>query len=248
MKRLLFIASLAASVVLMLSSSAAPQGTPMCAVAAAGESPIAWWPADGMAIDIVNGTDGSLQYGATYDAGVAGQAFTFNGVDQNVTVANRPSWNLGSHDFSIMLWAKSNATDQVAPFVSHDEGGGPSNKWIFWAGWSYGLVFHINSPTIGEGIDVIACYQCAMTPGQWYHLAVTRKGPLYVLYINGVPIAHASDTHFIPMANAPLQIGGAEGFSFNGSIDEVKIYHRALSPAEVRSFGFMQGAAALTVR
>ncbi len=252
-KTWLITAVLITVALLMLAPFVAPQNEPLGTTAplgtqllsAIGESPIAWWPADGTAIDIVNRADGVPQNGSGYEKGVAGQAFAFNGVDQNVTVANGRAWNFGDHDFSIMLWAKSNAAGQPAPFISHDEGGGDMKKWIFWAGWTYGLVFHFNSPATG-GFDVVACYSCSLTPGQWYHLAVTRKGPVYALYINGMPVARATDGHVIPAANAPLQIGAAEGIYFDGSIDEVKVYQRALSAAEVRSFGFMQGAAAVT--
>jgi hypothetical protein len=42
----------------------------------------------------------------------------------------------------------------------------------------------------------------------------------------------------------PLTIGGAENIQFTtGSIDELKVYNRGLSAAEVRSYGFVSAAA-----
>lgn len=208
------------------------------------ENPAHWWSGDNTALDLVNGAQGNLQNGAGYGAGVVGQSFSFDGASQNLTVPNSQDWTLGSCDFSISLWAKANVAAQLAPFISHDEGPGDANKWIFWVDWG-GLTFHINSPTLGP-INVVAYNPFTLAPGVWYHFAVTRKGSLYVLYVNGLPVASGTDTHAVPAASAPLMIGQAEAFPFNGLIDEVKIYNRALSAAEVRSFGFVQGASRTT--
>jgi len=209
-----------------------------------GENPADWWPGDNTPFDIVKGTEGSLQNGAGYGQGIVGQAFSFDGNNQNLMEPNSQAWDFGSCDFSIILWAKSNAATQLAPLISHNEGPGDAKKWIFWVDWG-GLTFHINSPTLGP-INVVNYDPFTLTPGVWYHLGVTRKGSLYVLYVNGLPVASGTDSHAVPAANAPLMIGQTEAYAFNGSIDEVKIYQRALSPAEVRSFGFIQGATAAT--
>lgn len=209
-----------------------------------GENPADWWPGDNTALDIVNGTQGSLQNGAGYGQGVIGQAFSFDGTNQNLMMPDSQAWDFGFCDFTISIWAKSNAATQLAPLISHDEGAGDVKKWIFWVD-SGGLTFHIDSPSLGP-INVVNYDPFTFSAGAWYHLAVTRKGSLYVLYINGLPVASGTDSHAVPAANAPLMIGQAEGYAFNGFIDEVKIYHGALSAAEVRSFGFIQGASTAT--
>jgi hypothetical protein len=38
---------------------------------------VSWWPGDGNADDIVNGNEGTLQYGATFAPGKVGQGFSF---------------------------------------------------------------------------------------------------------------------------------------------------------------------------
>lgn len=71
---------------------------------------------------------------------------------------------------------------------------------------------------------------------QWYHLAVTRSGSTYTIYINGVPSGSAVNTNAIPTANAPLTIGMAEDIGWmNGDLDEMTIYDQALSPSQVMS-------------
>jgi hypothetical protein len=175
---------------------------------------------------------------------VAGQAFSFNGANQNVTVADSQAWDFGPCDFSISLWAKSNDVGSVAPLISHDEGGGNLNKWIFYVQPWGGLTFHINSYSYGEGGLNVVTYgdgSFFMTPGRWYHLAVTKAGTQYILYLDGRRVASNSGPNMIPSADATLMIGQAEGYPFNGLIDEIKIYRYALSHAEIRTFGFLQG-------
>jgi concanavalin A-like lectin/glucanase superfamily protein len=73
---------------------------------------------------------------------------------------------------------------------------------------------------------------------------VTRLGTTFSLFVNGVVVSQASNSTVVPDANAALLIGEPEptAATNDGLIDEVKIYNRALSPAEVRTLGFMPGA------
>src|SRR5438105_9651082 len=51
---------------------------------------VSWWPGDGDANDIQGNNDGTLQNGATFAAGLVGQAFSFDGVNDYVEVQNSP--------------------------------------------------------------------------------------------------------------------------------------------------------------
>jgi len=201
---------------------------PLCAPAPSGL--VAWWPGDDNPYEFVNKENGVLQGGATYAAGKVGDAFRFDGSTGYVQVANRPLWNFGANDFTIDLWARFSTVTGTDPFIAHDEGGGNLNKWIFWHD-STGLTFHINSPTLGP-LNVVT-FAWSPSTLTWYHLAVTRSGNTYVLYIDGVQKSTATDSHAIPDADAALTIGRAESFYFNGKIDEVEIANRALSSSEI---------------
>ena len=45
---------------------------------------VSWWPGEGNANDIVGSNHGTLQNGATFAAGMVGQAFSFDGIDDYV--------------------------------------------------------------------------------------------------------------------------------------------------------------------
>jgi hypothetical protein len=74
-------------------------------------------------------------------------------------------------------------------------------------------------------------------PGQWTHLAATFDGSTERLYVNGAQVASLAVSGSIFTSANALRIGGNSiwGEHFNGLIDEVRVYNRALSAAEIQS-------------
>ena len=194
---------------------------------------VGWWPGDGNAVDIQSGNNGTLQNGATFAPGEVAQAFGFDGASAVVEVPNNAAYDFGSSDFTIDTWVNFNDLSGAPAFVAHDEGGGVTNKWIFWLN-APNLQFHINGPGGTAFIGV----PWSPTTGQWYHVAVTRSGgDTYKFYVNGSQIGTDQvdpNATVVPVANAPLTIGKAEGIpSLNGLLDEVEIFNRALTDSEI---------------
>lgn len=77
-----------------------------------------------------------------------------------------------------------------------------------------------------------------VVPGVWLHLAAVFTGDVHRLYINGV--FHGASRHGLKVhAGEPLYIGrkgtSEPYFFFNGAIDDVRIYRRALTDPEVQA-------------
>jgi hypothetical protein len=72
---------------------------------------------------------------------------------------------------------------------------------------------------------------------QWTHLAATYDGSVLRLYVNGTQASSLNRTGSISTTSNPLRIGGNNIWSewFNGLIDEVRVYNRALSLAEIQA-------------
>jgi hypothetical protein len=75
----------------------------------------------------------------------------------------------------------------------------------------------------------------ALPLNTWSHLAVTYDGSQLRLYVNGALVGTKSQSGTIPVSSGPLRIGGNSiwGEWFKGAIDEVRVYDRAVTPAEI---------------
>jgi hypothetical protein len=218
-------------------------------------SMVAWWAGDRNTDEIVGARNGSLVGSAGFAPSIVADAFSFDG-NGWVEVADDPIWTLGTRDFTIDLWVRFNSLSGRDPFIAHDNGSGEQDKWVFLYDEQGhdkqqgipALRFHINSP---HPAPVPFPHDTVVAPwnpllGRWYHVAVTRSGISYALYIDGVQVATDTSTFAIPDPSAPLTIGTAEADSsimnLDGLVDEVEILDRALSASEIQAI-FNAGSA-----
>lgn len=77
----------------------------------------------------------------------------------------------------------------------------------------------------------------AVPARRWSHLAMTYDGTTVKLFIDGDEVATRPTTGSILTTADPLWIGGSRPYGeyFQGLIDEVRVYNRALTPSEVNS-------------
>ena len=210
---------------------------------------VAWWKAEGNANDSLGGHHGTLINGTAFSTGNVRHAFQFDGADDAVDVPDSDQWTLGTQDFTIDLWVNFDQIAGRSPFVGHNNGSGGQDKWIFWYDESGhttpsgpALRFHINSDGPFGAIDTIHSPWSPIV-GRWYHVAVTRQGSTYALFIDGSQVATATDQHDeIQDATAPVTIGWSEGYAFPGRIDEIDIFNRALSAEAIHAI-FAAGSA-----
>ena len=186
---------------------------------------VSWWPGDENAEDIWDTNHGDFQNDKTYATGRVDQAFSFDGVDAYVDVGD-----IGLNgDWTIDFWAK---LDTVARTIQYPIGMGPragitygtgifmaysNNKW----GVYDGLDYFLGSPTLAN---------------IWYHIAVTKSGTTYTAYLDG-NYENSGTLGDIDINN--LQIGrriepSGSVWYFNGLIDEVEIFNRALLQSEIQ--------------
>jgi sugar lactone lactonase YvrE len=201
---------------------------------------VSWWSADGHAVDLAGRNDGILQGGTTYAAGKVGQAFSLDGSDDFVRVAHDPSLN-PSAGLTIEAWINSASTAGARDIVS---------KWNDnTRDWSYIFKDHNNSDKLRFELSESVHNDLAdlagstsIRTGTWTHVAATYDTNTVRLYFNGA--LDASQTvgpnRFIDSSVTDLLIGavfagGRISENFAGLIDEVSIYNRALTAAEIQS-------------
>jgi chitodextrinase len=100
-----------------------------------------------------------------------------------------------------------------------------------------GTSSNASRPAMGGTFGADLYGTSALTANTWAHLAATYDGATMRLYVNGVQVASRAQTGAIATSTNPLQIGGDSlyGQYFAGRIDEVRIYNRALSAAEIQN-------------
>src|SRR3989344_4908798 len=163
-----------------------------------------------------NANTGWLINGAKKAIGRIGQALNFDGVDDNVSAV---IGSVPSATFTISAWIKLNELGReqhAAEFT--------------------GTQFYVASNNkLGTGNWGNAAGSTALTKGQWYHIVITRNSSQLLLFLNGSQDGSGSVLTNEP--SSPFVIGrfyGAGNYWFNGLLDEVRVYNRALTQAEIK--------------
>ena len=198
---------------------------------------IAYYPFSGSADDHSgNGYHGEV-FGATltYDRfGNPNSAYDFDGIDNYISVSETNPFMLTS--WTITVWFKADAVDQGDQAIvtkHHNEYG----KYNFYTG--LGAVDRSlkgQYETCDSEFDHPIFWD-PVIDGEWYFLAYTRDhttGTVKV-YVNDLGAVDSGTYSDEPCADAfPLLIGRLSyGYYFNGAIDDVRIYDRALSAMEI---------------
>lgn len=183
---------------------------------------VSWWRAEGNARDAVNNNDGSPTPGAGFVTGQVGRAFS--GV---VSIPDAPSLNFtATSSFTVELWAFQTAAGGIQHLMGKRQGcGGPPFYQMAIGGGGF-------PPE-------------TVPPNAWVHLAVTYDGGtgLATQYVNGGVVLVGDASGFIGANAAPLLLGtSGTCAAFAGYLDEVSIYRRALSGAELQGIVAAGGA------
>jgi hypothetical protein len=180
-----------------------------------------------------NGHTGSLNYGASWASGgncKLGNCLSFDGNDDYVRIPDHSQLRI-TGDLTITAWIKPNKPGSTQSIVSKRyeyELGPISATSPYPLNWS-----HKNS----SGTLIQGPLTSSSQTGQWQHVALVRSGNQITGYTNATPTP--SSTYSSPPSSSsyPLNIGRNPGSNqrFNGHIDEVRIYNRALTPTEIQA-------------
>ena len=177
-----------------------------------------------------NGHTGTIS-GASWTAqGRYGGALSFNGSNNLVTVGASPLLNLTS-GMTLEAWINPTAASGTRD-VLIKEGANVDIYNLYarnWRGRPESNVYAGGANRTAEGTTLPA--------NTWSHLAGTYDGTTLRLYVNGVQVASAAYSGTIGTSSGPLRIGGNSlwGEYFQGTIDEVRIYNRALTALEIQT-------------
>jgi len=196
----------------------------------------AWWPLNGNPREAISGVHnfslrGGVDYrlanvslGAEFD-GSSGMAVTEAGSVLDVGVS--------TEGLTVELWVNPSEyrDTPLVEWASSGDYGLSLRQWWF----GQGLYGFFKDETGGEHV---VSADGVMEPDVWQHVALTydRESGMARLYRNGFEVASADLGVFTPQTNLDLVAGGssAENRFFKGTLDEIALYGRVLSPTEIR--------------
>ncbi|HYV96362.1 MAG TPA: LamG domain-containing protein [Gemmatimonadaceae bacterium] len=196
---------------------------------------IAHYPLDANATDASGHVHHGVVHGAKPTANRFGEADTaleFDGVDDYVEVAPPPAIR---ETCTLSLWARYAPRDlegYTNCIIAQDDGNDEDqSRRVFQLSTEHGhVIWH---RMIGARDPMC---KARVQFGQWYHVAAVVENNVHRLYVDGAladEVRHPFWTH----PEQPLHIGrkGTDEpyFFFKGAIDDVRLYDRALSPAEI---------------
>jgi hypothetical protein len=215
--------------------------------------PIGWWKLDECQGSVANDSSGmnntgSISIGASgtqtsagtcttsntaWGVGATGKinsSLNFDGVDDKVTV---PLFNTQNTNVSMSAWVYWKGSSEVKSIIYNGNGGANG----------YGLL--ISNGNCGPGNEIgilLGGTSCDVTnsttimpSNQWTHLALTRDTSTWKLYVNGNTVASGSGNANIPSDGFGIGTGGNGVGSFNGQLDDVRVYNYSLTPQQVKT-------------
>lgn len=205
-------------------------------------TPIAgWWPLEEMAgaatvTDIANGNNGGAHPQALGNGGPAPVAGPTAGAlrfttSTYVEVNDNPSLNFGTGDFSVDAWIKAPSTGGVASKVidKRQSVGGSFRGYELY-------LFNSNAGLQLSNGSTFANYTstAAAADGRWHHVTVTvdrsSSAKAVRVYIDGA----LTDTFANPLAGSVTNTSTLRFGQFTGSLGDIELFGRVLTPAEVR--------------
>jgi fibronectin type 3 domain-containing protein len=178
-----------------------------------------------------SGNVGTISGAVWTAAGRVDGALSFGGLRDWVTVPDAPSLDL-TDGMTLEAWVRPVALGGIWRTVLIKEQ--PADL-------VYGLYAGTNTSvpdavTFTNGAEQQAAGSAQLPLNAWSHLAATYDGATVRLYVNGALVSSSSVSGSMPNSDGPLRIGGNAvwGEYFDGLIDELRVYNRALSATEIQ--------------
>jgi subtilisin-like proprotein convertase family protein len=210
-----------------------------------------WWPADDDTSDIIGTNDGMISTNdpsVLYDVGEVDRAFTFLDMTPGFNTNNEVDFgtnvgNFGTNDFTVDFWIKipTNGPPPNVMGILEKRVACDLTTTNFWdvISTNGSLQFEIND-TVGANDQVVTSTNL-VNDGLYHHAAFVREDLTNFIYIDGIQVTNMTNASLAMVTNTNMfRAGQSVCVGTNGSIepfvgdlDELDLFDRALSPAEI---------------
>ena len=191
---------------------------------------LSWWPGDGHFFDAADRNHAVGAGQASFATGKVGLGFDLDGANDYVQVPVPTGLPVGSQPRTLMLWCRTPRNLTVSTESALVQYGSPTDSQMF------GLITSLNSPGklyfYGHNRDLAGT--TVLQANTWYHVAVTYDGAVVKVYVNGQSEGSKSVALNTVLTANGLTIGNRPGSGkWQGQLDEVMLFDRALSASEI---------------
>lgn len=188
-------------------------------------------------------------------AGIIGSAVSFDGIDDGIYLGQNPDFDFSvTNAFTISAWVRPSGGAGESVFsrglantgptgVVYSLFRNPSNRWEIEIGDGTAAIGAVDNGTTNNTISL----------NEWQHITATWDGTDLILYKNGEPGPINNSPGFTMwdhtnVARRETAIGASSrnypvpGDEFEGDIDEVRVYNRALTAIDVQTLYSQTGA------
>ena len=206
---------------------------------------VGWWPLNGDWSDIIGGDTGIPTGPTNFAAGKVGLAMTFNGSSSTVHIPASSNLNVGIQPgFTVEMWINPTSIASEQSLLEWNDGSIFANHLT------------ISTPGLGSGAgsvwgtlnDTNGNYYYLPSPAgkltanTYQHVAWTydKASGADIIYLNGAIIAQTNFGSIVARTKPDIYLGfrpagPSAGLFYKGGMDEVSIYDRALTAAEVQT-------------
>ncbi len=211
--------------------------TTLCVLASSAvlaQTPVGWWRAEGNAADSSSTNNGTVHSTFSYVPGTSGQAFKFTG--GHVTIQD--AQDLRPASVTLQAWVKGSGVTEFEYIVCKSGGGAGASYAMYVLGG--GAAFFVSFPGVLLISPIASGAQ--VWDNNWHQLTGTYDGDVCRIYLDGAEVesgtARSGEAWEIDYTNPqPLVLGSASSvgsYFYTQTLDDVKVFRRALSAAEVQ--------------
>lgn len=210
-----------------------------CGIACPSQNLVSWWRGEGNVFDAKGDNNGVLGANTSFVAGVVGNAFSFSGNGDYITMGDPldSSLDFGTSNFTLAFWGRSNGDGFFVTKGCASCGNGLGYD-VDIANGGVTPIYRIDGDP--DGGSTILGYSTSADLTQWHHYvgSYNRKG-LLSMYLDGqlAGTADISAENGSLDTAAPFVIGAFNqntGY-LNGQVDEMAVWRRTLSAQEIQA-------------
>ncbi|MBI2631577.1 right-handed parallel beta-helix repeat-containing protein [Candidatus Pacearchaeota archaeon] len=168
--------------------------------------------------------------------GIDGRSGKFDGINDSV-IGNL---EMNFDAFTLSFWFNTDDTISVKRIIEHSWSSNGAVSGVFTTHLDRGILY--TGLTFGDGTQTFLASSQMISVYKWHHYILIYDGSNAKVYLDGELKGTVTINKPIRKVAKNIIIGGAQGITFNGSVDQIMIFSKALNNEEVKSLYINQSS------